>query len=146
MALSVTEQIAALATAIGLGGLLSKAVDLWVARGKARRQEPADLIRSLSELSGTLSEGGQKLVAGFIEEFTYLRKELGRLREKVEECEGKHEGCEVKVAELTARLDASEQQRAKVSREIETMLAEHPAADYAPTNLAGLVPPKPPNT
>ena len=59
MALSISEQFAAVAAALGVGTLLGKGVDLWVARGRAKRQEPADLIRSLSELSDTLSEGGQ---------------------------------------------------------------------------------------
>lgn len=143
MALTNSEQFVAMATALGLGGLLSKAMDLLAARGKAKRQEPADLIRSLGELSETLSEGGQHLAKGFIEEFVYLRKQLADLREKVEHCEGRHAGCETALAELTARLNASESARIERETLIAKMLAEHPAAgDYSPTSLAGFVPPK----
>lgn len=150
MALTITEQFAALATALGVGGLLTKGLDLWSKRADAKRHEPADLIRSLSELSGTLSEGGQHLAQGFIEEFKFLRREVAdvrdvaaKLRIKVDECQDKHEACEGEVAKLNGRLDASERDRAARGELIAKMLAEHqPAGDYAPTPLGGFVPPK----
>lgn len=149
MALSPLEQAAALLTAMGAGGLVGKFADLLIARGKAKSHEPADLIRSLSELSGTLSDGGQQLANGFIEEFKFLRGEIGdvrkvagELRAKVEECEGRHADCEAKHAELAARFDASERHRAELLATTDRLMNEHPPATYGPRELSGAVPPK----
>jgi len=132
-----------IAAALGVGGVIKAGFDWLIATRKTKAKEPADLLRALGELSDTLSDGSQMLVKGFIDELTWLRSQIVSLRSAVEKCETSHDGCRAEVQKLAERLDKSERDRAALIAETERLMREHPAADYGPEALRGVVPPKP---
>lgn len=136
------EQVAAVAAALGVGGLLKAAFDWWRDRQTKAVLAPAALTSANAEFQTAVSDAARDLLKDYRDQLRYVRERCDGLEEKVDACEARHAGCEEAVRSLTARLDDSERDRGRQRAEIEQLLADHPAATYGPAPLAGVLPPK----
>lgn len=131
-----------MAGALGLGGVLVKAMDWWKVRRDETRREPAAQTAADAELVKAIGEFSQQFgeaAGGLLEHF---RIELKDVREKVEACEARHAECDAKVHDLSRRLDVSENDRLAALARIDRLMEEHPPAPpYAPPLLSGVIPP-----
>jgi hypothetical protein len=135
------QEAAALASAMGLGGLLKAGFDAWRAKIVGRAKEPAALITSNAEFAAALSDAAKKLLEDYRNQLTFVRGRCNELEEKVDACEGRHADCEGKIRDFEHRLDESERDRLSLQLRIDRLMEEHPPADYGPTLIRGVVPP-----
>jgi chromosome segregation ATPase len=111
MASPSIEQIASLAAALGLGGIVTKGLEWWGRRQDAHRREPAAMTRASAELMDSLSDGGKELLDEFRREFRYLRGRVAELQAEVDEAKrvaeaakGDHARCQAEVEALKAQI------------------------------------------
>jgi hypothetical protein len=119
MATPSIEQVTALAAALGLGGIVTKAFGWWTHRQNAQRREPASMTRAAAELMDSLSDGGKELLDEFRTEFKYLRRRVVELqaladegraeaiaaRKLAEDAQADHSKCQAELLELRDRID-----------------------------------------
>lgn len=142
MASPTLQQWAQLAAALGVGGFL-KAVFDWLREDRqAAKKQPAELVEAAARFQGAVTEGGEDLITWLRSELKFLRGQVLELRDEVStarseaasakreatEAKSDHARCEGLLTEFRAQLDK--------------VMAEPVAPDYAPTLLHGVIPPK----
>jgi hypothetical protein len=137
------EQVAAVAAALGVGGLLKGLFDWWRDRQTKAVLAPAALTSANAEFQTAVSHAARDLLTDYRDQLKYVRERCDGLEAKVDVCEARHADCEGSVRSLTQRLDESEQDRSSLKAAIDGLLAGHPPATYGPAPVAGVLPPKP---
>lgn len=132
------EQVAALAAALGIGGIASKLLDRWSAKAEEARREPADMTRAAAEFQNALTGGAKELIDHLVSETERLSARTDELQSKADAAKAAadeakdaaralqqaHQRCEVELA-------AQRAVGADLQRQID-LLMSGPVASYGP--------------